>query len=96
MDKLVYQVNDSLIALTEQKNEGDVEFLIKAKTDEALNRLRAVRQFFDSDKIYTDILFYSRKNGEFQVIVRKNVYAPFIAHLFQLQLIRSVSWKNIS
>ncbi|RYL87582.1 hypothetical protein EWI07_14260 [Sporolactobacillus sp. THM7-4] len=95
MDKLHYKVNEELISLKEQKNEIDYEFLIKAKTNEASNRLRKLRQFFETDKVYTDILFYSRKDHEYQVIVRKDVYVPFVVHLFQLQLIQSVAWQTV-
>jgi hypothetical protein len=92
MDKISYEVNTELIDVTEVKNENDYEFVIRIKTNEALNRLRKLRVFFESDKVYTDIMFYSRKDREFQVIVRRDAYVPFIAHLFQLQLLIAVRW----
>lgn len=95
MKKLNYQIDDLLIGLEEKKNDDDVEFLITAKTDEALRRLRDIRKFYDSDKVYTDILFYTLVNRQYQVIVRRDVYVPFILRLFQFRLLRFVEWQDI-
>ncbi|WKB36313.1 hypothetical protein QS257_03930 [Terrilactibacillus sp. S3-3] len=96
MKKLNYQIDDSLIGLEEKKkNDDDVEFLITVKTDEALRRLRDIRKFYDSDKVYTDILFYTLVNRQYQVIVRRDVYVPFILRLFQFRLIRFVEWQDV-
>jgi hypothetical protein len=94
MNHLYFKVNEEMISLTEKKNEQDSEFLIRTKTNEALDRLRKLRAFFENDKVYTDILFYSRKDHEYQVIVRRDVYVPFVVHLFQLQLLLSVAWQG--
>ncbi|GEB78422.1 hypothetical protein SIN01_27670 [Sporolactobacillus inulinus] len=88
-------VNNELITLTEHRNENDFEFLIHTKTNEAADRLRKLREFFDSDRVYTDILFYARKDHEYQVIVRRDVYVPFVVHLLQLQLLKSVEWRTV-
>lgn len=95
MDTIQYEVNVGQISMTEQKNEKDVSFVIRAKNGEALNRLHQLRLFFESDKSYTDIMFYARKERTYQVIVRREAYVPFVVHLFQLQLLTSVRWLKI-
>ncbi|WP_100489409.1 hypothetical protein [Sporolactobacillus pectinivorans] len=94
MESLSYQVDETLIAVKEQRNGNDAEFLITAKTGEAEHRLHEIRHFFESDKVYTDILFYSLKNREYQVIVQRSAYTAFIVHLFQLHLIKAVAWED--
>ncbi|WP_010632540.1 hypothetical protein [Sporolactobacillus vineae] len=94
MNHLSFKVNEEMISLTEKRNGQDCEFLIHTKTNEALDRLRKLRAFFEDDKVYTDILFYSRQDHEYQVIVRRDVYVPFVVHLFQLQLLLSVAWQG--
>ncbi|RYL88466.1 hypothetical protein [Sporolactobacillus sp. THM19-2] len=92
MKPVRYEINDQQIALREQRNEQDTDFLIRAKTSEAVDCLHQLRAFFDRDKVYSDILFYSRGERTWQVIVRRDAYVPFLAHLFQLQLLRSIRW----
>lgn len=94
MENLSYKADESMVTITEQRNGNDFEFLISARTGEAEHRLHEVRLFFESDKVYTDILFYSRKNREYQVIVQRSAYVAFVVHLFQLHLIQSVAWKG--
>ncbi|GEB77574.1 MULTISPECIES: hypothetical protein [Sporolactobacillus] len=96
MKNLTYEVNKSQIYLKEQDDAGDCAFMIQAKTNDALNRLRQMKIFFESDKVSTDILFYPQKDKVYQVIVRKEVYTAFIVHLFQLQLLKTVQWNGIA
>ncbi|MFC7391763.1 hypothetical protein [Scopulibacillus cellulosilyticus] len=91
--RINYKVNESLITAEEKVNHEDIEFIIKIKNDEALKKLHDVREFFESDKIYTDVLFYTHGNHTYQVIVRQDSYVAFILGLFKFQLIEQVEWK---
>ncbi|TCP28715.1 hypothetical protein EV207_11625 [Scopulibacillus darangshiensis] len=92
MKKLCYEVIHSLMTLEEKKNNKDIEFTIKAKNGEAFELLHKIRNFFESDKIYTDVLFYTQKEQTYQVICRPDSYVPFILVLFQYQLLERVEW----
>ncbi|WP_129730424.1 hypothetical protein [Ectobacillus funiculus] len=81
------------LSLSEKKNGKDIEFTIViediARYDSAIKK---VRQHFDGNRVYTDVLFYIHKDNEYQIIVRHDYYIDFILYLFKYQLIQSLSW----
>lgn len=95
MNDVNYKIIESLVAITEKKNGRDIEFTIKAKNDVALKRLHEVRKFFESDRVYTDVLFYTHADQTYQVIVREESSVPFILGLFKSQLLEQVTWNNL-
>ncbi|MFD2617131.1 hypothetical protein [Terrilactibacillus laevilacticus] len=93
MKDLNYEIDHSMIDLEERQNDDDIEFLIHLKTEESLKRIRHIREFYESDKVYTDIYFYPRANHRYQVIVKYEGYVSFLLKLFQFKLLKSISWK---
>ncbi|MBA4603611.1 hypothetical protein H2C83_15170 [Thermoactinomyces sp. AMNI-1] len=57
-----------------------------------VNELRKVRNFFDENDVYTDVLFYVYTNHKYQVIVRQDYYNDFIIQLMKHRLLKSVEW----
>lgn len=94
MKKLTYKVDEALVHLEETMNNQDFEFILRTKSEDGLKRLHQVRKFFESDKIYTDVLFYSREDHSYQVIVRQDSYMPFVLGLFRSQLLTEMSWDE--
>ncbi|GAX89927.1 hypothetical protein [Effusibacillus lacus] len=89
-----YQYDENALSITEQKNENDIEFIIKIKDeDQYLQAIRQVRADFDHNDIHTDALFYTHPDHEYQVIVRKEYYIDFILCLFKHQLVKSLTWS---
>jgi hypothetical protein len=57
-----------------------------------LPAMKQIREHFDQDSLYTDVLFYAHKNNEYQIIVRRDYYIDFILCLFKYQFVKSVNW----
>ncbi|MTT30539.1 hypothetical protein GMB86_00735 [Terrilactibacillus sp. BCM23-1] len=93
MKNLNYEIDHSMIDLEESQNKDDIEFLIHLKTEESIKRMRNIREFYESDKVYTDIYFYPHANHQYKVIVKYEGYVPFLVKMFQFKLLKSVSWK---
>ncbi|MEX2460724.1 MAG: hypothetical protein WD469_05410 [Paenibacillaceae bacterium] len=90
---LDYKFVQEGFTLTEQKNNDDFEFTIVIKdTERYLPAMKQIREQFDRDGIYTDVLFYVHKNNEYQIIVRPEYYIDFILCLFKYQFVNSVNW----
>ncbi|MBM7643869.1 hypothetical protein JOD45_000060 [Scopulibacillus daqui] len=92
--KVHYKVFDSLAAIEEKPNDQDIEFIIETKNEKAFNKLHEVRKFFESDKVLTDVLFYTLGDHSFQVIVRRDSYTAFVLGLFGFQLIKQIEWRE--
>ncbi|MFC3802298.1 hypothetical protein [Cohnella sp. GCM10012308] len=93
---LSYRFDESILRISESANENDVEFRIDLVTDEpsALAGLQRVRQAFDENRVYTDVLFYHYPDREYKVIVRKDYYTDFVLELMKQRLLQSVEWTN--
>jgi hypothetical protein len=55
--------------------------------------LKEVRSFFENDKDFTDAMFYSRKEGKYEVIVRNDHYVEFLTRAFLSKCLLSLSWE---
>ncbi|WP_075981843.1 hypothetical protein [Bacillus massilinigeriensis] len=91
MKGLRYVVDTDVIDLQENKRDEDIEFIIIIKKQEVKNALHQIRQFFESDEIYTDILFYTYQN-HIQIIVKKDSYLTFVLGLFKWKLLKKIEW----
>ena len=80
-------------SLMEQRNGDDIEFMIVIKDiGRYLPAIKEVREHFERDSIYTDVLFYVYPNNEYRIIVRHDYYIDFILCLFKNKFVNSVSW----
>lgn len=93
MSTLQYVVAVDKIDLQEDRRDEDIEFIIKIKKSEVQTRLHQIRRYFESDEIYTDILFYTFKDHT-QIIVKKESYIPFVLELFKWQLLEKIQWNR--
>lgn len=91
MNTLRYTVATDKIELQEKKRSEDIEFFIKYKEQEVHHSLHQLRQYFESDEVYTDILFYTYKDY-IQIIVKKESYLTFILGLFKWKLVNKIEW----
>ncbi|WP_091185774.1 hypothetical protein [Paenibacillus catalpae] len=78
----------------ESKNGEDIEFHLQVldHAEEILPKLKAVRAFFESDDVYTDVLFYIYPNHRYSAIVRPEFYAEFVLQLMKHRLLKRVEW----
>lgn len=53
-----------------------------------------MRNFFDENDVYTDVLFYAYANHKFQVIVRQDYYNDFVIELMRHHLLQSIEWAD--
>ncbi|MFY0543011.1 hypothetical protein [Brevibacillus sp. H7] len=90
---VTYTFDEKLIQITESQNDKDVTFQIEVKSEEMRNRMKQVRAYFDENKDYTDALFYSHQDGQFEVIVRKDMVLPFLLQAFRFRCLESLHWK---
>ncbi|MDF2682052.1 MAG: hypothetical protein K0R47_3242 [Brevibacillus sp.] len=89
---LRYTFDESLIDIKEIVNPSDISFQIVVKSEDMRKRLKQVRTYFEDNKDYTDALFYSREDGTFEVIVRKDAIDAFLIHAFRFQCLKSLHW----
>ncbi|KQL55529.1 hypothetical protein AN964_16070 [Heyndrickxia shackletonii] len=80
--------------INETKREDGIEIMFKPKNDETFKRLHEVRNFFERDKVYTDVLFYTFEDNQVQIIVRDDSYAVLLAALFRWQLVKKLEWVD--
>ncbi|MBM7654908.1 hypothetical protein [Neobacillus cucumis] len=90
--KVEYTYDQNLLELKESINGNDVEFQIRLFDSELKNKLKKVRQYFDENKVLTDIYFYIHPNNSYQAIVRRDYYNEFIIQLFTQQLLKEIKW----
>jgi hypothetical protein len=93
MSRLRYTAAADKIDIQENRRDEDVEFEIKVKNPEIIKDLREMRHFFESDAIFTDILFYTFKD-HIQIIVKKEAYITLILGLFKWKLLDKVEWAD--
>lgn len=92
---LIYRYDPQLMEMTESESESDFEFRIKMlKKSPYVENLKRVRDFFEDNEVYTDVLFYAYPNQEYIIHVRKDYYTDFILELFKRKLIQSVEWTT--
>ncbi|ETI66834.1 hypothetical protein [Neobacillus vireti] len=88
-----YKYDEKLLELKEIANEDDIEFLITLFDSELKKRLIKVREFFEDNKILSDIHYYIHPNNKYQVIVRKDFYNEFLIQLFRQELLQEIKWR---
>ncbi|MFJ5715109.1 hypothetical protein [Neobacillus sp. NPDC093127] len=88
-----YKYDENLLELKEIANGDDIEFLITLFDSELKKRLIKVREFFEDNKILTDIHYYIHPNNKYQVIVRKDFYNEFLIQLFRQELLQEIKWR---
>ncbi|MED1204669.1 hypothetical protein [Heyndrickxia acidicola] len=93
MTRLKYSVAADKIDLQENRRDEDIEFEIRVKNSEIIKDLRELRHFFESDEIFTDILFYTFKD-HIQIIVKKEAYITLLLGLFKWKLLDKVEWVD--
>ena len=91
--RIKYMYDKNLLEIKEVANGNDMEFLIILFETELKKKLVKVRQYFDENKVLTDIHFYIHSNNNFQVIVRNDFYNEFILQLFRQQLLQEIKWN---
>jgi len=89
---LHYTFDEKLITITETKQSSDVTFQIEIHSEIMRSRLKQVRSFFEDNKDYTDVLFYSREDGTYEVIVRNDMIPTFLIYAFRFQCLTSLRW----
>jgi len=92
MMKAAYKYDEELLELRETANEEDIEFSITLLNSELKKRMIKVREFFEENKVLTDIHYYIHPNNRYQVIVRKDFYNELIIQLFRQQLLKEITW----
>lgn len=92
---LIYQYDEAMLRIRESANENDVEFNIALVTDDSsvLAGLKRVREAFDENQVYTDVLFYNYPGHEYKVIVRNDYYVDFVIELMKQRLLKRVEWQ---
>jgi DNA polymerase elongation subunit (family B) len=88
-----YKYDEKLLELKEIANGDDIEFLITLFDSKLKKRLINVREFFEDNKILTDIHYYIHPNNKYQVIVRKDFYNEFLIQLFRQELLQEIKWR---
>ncbi|WP_312475922.1 hypothetical protein [Neobacillus sp.] len=87
-----YKYDEKLLELKEFVNGDDIEFLITLHDSKLKKKIVKVREFFEENRVLTDIHYYIHPNNRYQVIVRKDYYNEFIIQLFRQQLVKELIW----
>lgn len=90
--KLTYAYENEVMKLTETPNDADVEFELHMLSEEHWKRMKEVQKRFESDEVYTDVLFYPYENFRIRAIVRHDYYTDFILELMKHRLLTRVEW----
>ena len=90
--KIEYKYDEKLLIVKETANGNDIEFTISLYSKDLKPPLEEVRDYFNENKILTDVLFYTHPNHVFQIIVRKDFYKDFLLQLFKHQIIQQLKW----
>lgn len=90
---VTYTFDENVISIKETRNNNDITFTIEVKSDEIRSRVKQVRSYFDENKDYTDVLFYSHQDGQYEVIVRNDKLLPFLMQAFRFRCIESLRWE---
>ncbi|MGG4441212.1 hypothetical protein [Brevibacillus fortis] len=87
-----YTYDEKEIEIKEIVSEQGATFEIIVKTESMRERLKEVRRYFEGNKDYTDVMFFSREDGSFEVIVRTNMIESFLIHTFRFKCLQSICW----
>lgn len=90
--KLDYTYDYQVMELTETPNGKDVEFELRLLSEDNWKRIKEVQKRFESDEVYTDVLFYPYENFRIRAIVRHDYYTDFILELMKHRLLTKVEW----
>lgn len=91
---LHYRFNPDEISLMEKRNGDDFEFVVNIlNTDKHLNNFHQLRDHFNNNHIYTDVIFHARSDHEFRIIVRSDQYVDFIIYMLKYKLITQAEWQ---
>jgi len=91
---VAYTYDDALIDIKETAGAKDVTYHLHVKSDEMRQRVKQIRAFFNENKDYTDALFYTREDGHYEVIVRRDMIVPFLLQLFRFRCVESLQWTK--
>lgn len=90
---LKYSYNLDVIQIKEVPNGDDCEFQIQILQEEPyIQGIRNVQTFFDGNKVYTDVLFYTYENHRYKIIVRKDYYVQFMLEMLKNKLLKKLEW----
>ncbi|MEH7439610.1 hypothetical protein V7182_19260 [Neobacillus drentensis] len=90
--KVEYKYDAQLLDIKETTNGDDREFTITLLDNQLKKGLKLVREYFEENKILTDIHYYIHPNNRYQIIVRKDFYNEFLIQLFRQQLLQEIKW----
>ncbi|QCJ41597.1 hypothetical protein FAY30_06730 [Bacillus sp. S3] len=90
--KVTYKYDENVLGIKESANGDDIEFSITLLNSELKKNMKKVRDFFDENKVLTDIHYYLHPNNKYQVIVRSDFYNEFLIQLFKQQLLTEIAW----
>lgn len=90
--ELMYQPQEH-VEIEEKTNQDDYAFYLKIEDEDLRQAYFKVRAFFENDRLYTDVLFYTHQDHRFEAIVRKDYYIDFLLALFKHQLIINMKWE---
>ena len=90
--KVKYKYDEKRLEIKETANEADIEIFITLFDSELKNNLKKVRDYFDENKIISDIYYYIHPNNRYQIIARKDFYNVFMIQLFKQQLLQEIKW----
>ncbi|MFF0826849.1 hypothetical protein ACFYU8_01305 [Brevibacillus sp. NPDC003359] len=88
-----YTYDEKEIEIKENVSEQGATFEIIVKTESMRGRMKEVRRYFEGNKDYTDVMFFSREDGAFEVIVRTNMIESFLIHAFRFKCLQSICWE---
>ncbi|MDF2557943.1 MAG: hypothetical protein K0R71_1771 [Bacillales bacterium] len=89
---LTYKYNQATIQITETAHDKDIEFTIRLIDVSLEESIICIKNFFEHNDIYTDVLFNVYENHEYQAFVRKDYYIDFILALMKKRLVEKVEW----
>ncbi|MGG4448753.1 hypothetical protein ABEX29_03070 [Brevibacillus porteri] len=88
-----YTYDEKEIEIKEVVSEQGVSFQIIVKTESMRERVKEVRRYFEGNKDYTDVMFFSREDGSFEVIVRTDMIESFLIDAFRFKCLQSICWE---
>lgn len=90
--KVEYKYNPQLLDISETANGEDIEFTIALLDTNLKKGLKKVREYFEDNKVLTDIHYYIHPNNNYQIIVRSDFYNEFLIQLFRQELLQEIKW----
>ncbi|WP_413302477.1 hypothetical protein AA0X95_23970 [Bacillus sp. 1P10SD] len=92
MMKVEYKYDPQLLNIKENANGDDIEFTITLLDSQLKKGLKQVREYFEDNKVLTDIHYYIHPNNNYQIIVRSDFYNEFLIQLFRQELLQEIKW----